>query len=134
MPNKGRGEIEIKVGGQSYVLRPSFGTMAEIEDATDKSAAELLLRGRNDASKLKAKEVVTVLWVAATRSKNRNVPSIEEFGEKIRREMGIVSATVTMLHFLGNSICSDEQREQAEAESQDEADPSEPSEEDKSSD
>lgn len=141
MPNKGRGEVELTVGGRTYVLRPSFETMAAIEDATDTGAVDLLTRGRENTASLKMNHVVTVLWVAAKKSKNRDVPPIEEFGELLRTKMGLIKAMTIMLHFLGNSLCSDKQREEAEAAAEDETrlrdavdtDPSQPSEEEKPS-
>jgi hypothetical protein len=33
MANKERGEVTLKLGGESYVLVPSFGAVCEIEDA-----------------------------------------------------------------------------------------------------
>lgn len=132
MSNKGRGEIELRVDGRSYVLRPSFETLSAIEDATDKGAAELLLSvGR---STMKLGDVVTVLWLAAKRSKNRDVPDIGKFGEKIRTELGMIKASRLMSEFLTNGVSSDKQIELAAQREEDEtkdADPSQPSEEKK---
>ena len=32
MANKARGEVELALGGEVYVLRPTFGAVCEIED------------------------------------------------------------------------------------------------------
>lgn len=132
MPNKGRGEIEFEVGGRSYILRPSFETLAAIEDATDKGAAELLLSVNTLTQKVK--HVVATLWVAAKRSGNGTLPGLNEFGELIRSDLGMAAASSIMREFLSIACCSDKQIAEAEDkenedEDETEAPPSKPSEE-----
>lgn len=130
MPNKGRGEVELTVDGRTYVLRPAFETLSAIEDATDKGVGELILSITTSSHKFK--DVVTTLWIAAKRSKNRDVPGLVEFGELIRTEMGMIPAARLMAEFLGNASISDKQlsviEQEAENDTKD-ADPSPPSEE-----
>ncbi len=137
MPNKGRGEVELEVDGRTYVLRPSFETMAAIESALDISGSELMTKGRNDPSSPKLIQMVTVLHLAIKGTKeNKRVPTIARFGESMRRELGVTGTCNVMMSFLVNSILSDAQREKIEAqfaEDEDddkdkESDPSEPSE------
>ena len=136
MPNKGRGEVKLEVGGRSFILRPSFELMTAIETATDKSVAELIV-GLGSTTKLT--DLVTVLWVAATRSKNRDVPPIEKLGEQILGEFGYAGAHTIVRDFLITGSSSDKQYEviqkeilQAEEASETkDADPSPPPEEEK---
>ncbi len=113
MPSKARGEVELKLDGRTYVLRPSFEIMSAIEDATEKGTIELLTQIQNQTVKMK--DVVASLWIAAKRSKNRDVPTIERFGENIRSEFGLVEAWRVLRDFLGVAVSTDKQLEEAEA-------------------
>lgn len=137
MPNKHRGEMVMKLDGREYVLRPSFGVIAEIEDATGKSIRSHMLSAGSDIegqAKATFKDAVTVLWLATKGSKNRDVPSIEDFGELIRAKMGFALAVVLMGQFCGNACLTDDQLEEIhkiveEKQGTKDADPSQPSEE-----
>ncbi len=131
MLNKARGEVELKVDGRSYILRPSFKVLSAIEDATQKSTMELLAGIRSGRPLMK--DIVVTLWVAAHGNKdNRDVPGVEDFGESIRRKEGLIKVGSVMLAFLGSSVATDEQLkdaiEQEEESDTKDADPSQPSE------
>jgi hypothetical protein len=129
--NKARGEVELEVGGRSYVLRPSFETLSAIEDATGKGAMDLILSIRSTT--ITMKDIVVILWIAAKGSKNKEIPKVAEFGEDIRRGQGLTAAGWIALGFLSSSISTDEQMEEAAKEAEEgdtkDVDPSEPSEE-----
>ena len=56
MANKERGEVTLALGGESYVLVPSFGAVCEIEDAL---GANLFTLGRRLAiTEITAREVI----------------------------------------------------------------------------
>ncbi|MEE8499521.1 MAG: GTA-gp10 family protein, partial [Kiloniellales bacterium] len=56
MANKERGEVTLELGGESYVLVPSFGAVCEIEDAL---GANLFTLGRRLAlAEITAREVI----------------------------------------------------------------------------
>ena len=56
MANAARGEVTLRLGGESYVLRPSFGAICEIEDALGANLFEL---GRKlERAEIAAKELV----------------------------------------------------------------------------
>lgn len=106
--NRARGEIEFEVDGRSYILRPSFELLSVVEDATDKGAIELLQLLQTD--RCRSKDTVTTLWIAAKANKNnKNVPEIEEFGENIRNEIGLIPASRIMLKFLTVALSTNKQ-------------------------
>ncbi len=56
MANKERGEVTLALGGESYVLVPSFGAVCEIEDAL---GANLFILGRRLANaEITAREAI----------------------------------------------------------------------------
>ncbi len=56
MANKERGEVTLALGGESYVLAPSFGAVCEIEDAL---GTNLFILGRRLAiADIAAREVI----------------------------------------------------------------------------
>ena len=56
MANKERGEVTLALGGESYVLVPSFGAVCEIEDAL---GTNLFILGRRLAiAEITAREVI----------------------------------------------------------------------------
>ena len=112
------------------MLRPSFGTMCEIEDALGKGGSELV-----SGSDLSMKQSMTIIWLAAKGTDdNENVPKLMTLGEQIRKQYGGGKAARIALQFLVNGILSDEQRvevaeEAARIEAEEEtkdADPKEP--------
>ncbi len=56
MTNTARGEVAFELGGETYVLRPSFGAVAEIEDAIGTNLFEM---GRKlERAEITARELV----------------------------------------------------------------------------
>ncbi len=56
MANKARGEVTLELGGETYVLVPSFGAICEIED---KIGASLLNLGRRlELAEISASDLV----------------------------------------------------------------------------
>lgn len=112
MPNSKRGEMDLEVGDRTYLLRSSFDAMTAIEDATDKGVGELLLSVAT--ATFKFRDAVMVLWVAARRSGNKDLPSFDKFGELLRTEVGAAAAGSKMREFLSIASASDQQLADAE--------------------
>lgn len=128
--NAARGEVSLEMDGKEYVLRPEFETMLKIEDATGKGAMQMLRHGGDDL--LTFREITTILWLAARESGNKAVGKFETFGEKLRKELGMVRSLRVALAFLGSAVSSEDQIEAVVAaldeDGEADADPSEPSE------
>ncbi len=66
MANKARGEVKLDLGGESYVLRPTFGAVCEIEDAI---GTNLFDAGRKlERAEITAKEMVKLTHACLTQS------------------------------------------------------------------
>jgi hypothetical protein len=66
MANKERGEVTLELGGESYVLVPSFGAVCEIEDAL---GANLFSLGRRLAlAEITAREVLDLAHACLAQS------------------------------------------------------------------
>ena len=66
MTNTARGEVAFELGGETYVLRPSFGAVAEIEDAIGTNLFEM---GRKlERAEVTARELVTFAHACVTQS------------------------------------------------------------------
>ncbi len=64
MANKERGEVTLALGGEKYVLAPSFGAVCEIEDAL---GASLFILGRRLATtETTAREVIDLAHACLT--------------------------------------------------------------------
>ena len=64
MANKERGEVTLKLGGEIYVLAPSFGAVCEIEDAL---GTNLFILGRRLANtEIAAREVIDLTHACLT--------------------------------------------------------------------
>ena len=61
MANKARGEVTLELGGETYVLRPEFGVIAEIEDELDTDMFRLGMRA--EQFKFRVKELAHALRV-----------------------------------------------------------------------
>jgi Phage tail tube protein, GTA-gp10 len=56
MANSARGEVSLRLGGETYVLRPTFGAVCEIEDALGSSLYEI---GRRlESAEITARDLV----------------------------------------------------------------------------
>ncbi len=124
------GELDLELGGKSYVLRPSFEVMQAVENLTGKACSEIIMDINRGTPR--ATEIVQVLWSGASRN-NKKVPAFGKFGQLLSREMGIPNAGALAGIFLTNGMLSDDQleahaakveaEEEAEAQSAEESDP-----------
>ena len=77
MANKHRGEVEVKLGGTAYTLRPTFAALAEIEDKTD--ARLVTLARRFAEGDVGVRDVAVVLWAGMGES----APSLDDVGRLV---------------------------------------------------
>ncbi|MFQ6016783.1 MAG: gene transfer agent family protein [Kiloniellaceae bacterium] len=56
MANEARGEVELKLGGKIYLLRPTFGAVAEIEEAIETNLYDI--GQRLERAQITARELV----------------------------------------------------------------------------
>jgi hypothetical protein len=82
MANKQRGEVTITLMGKTYVLRPTFEAMCEIEDRLDTAMPDLLIRFQN--GDVRYKHIATIIWAGMWAYDKDSAPSYEEVGEMIR--------------------------------------------------
>ena len=66
MANAARGEVTLELGGERYVLRPTFGAVCEIEDAIGTSLFEI--GSRLERAEITARELVDFAHACLTRS------------------------------------------------------------------
>ncbi len=66
MANKARGEVTLELGGETYVLIPSFGAVSEIED---KIGANLVNLGRRlELAEISARELAGLAHACITQA------------------------------------------------------------------
>ena len=92
MANKARGEVKLELGGEIYVLRPTFGAVCEIEDAIGTNLFDI---GRKlERAEITAQELVKLTHACIVQSGT----SIEQdkLGELIVEQgsLGIIAALV----------------------------------------
>lgn len=111
--NKHRGEMELKLGGKTYVLRPSFAAIVEFEDKSGMTAFEAMkMAGERCAVPMKA---ITAAFWAGIRGgweDKKRPPSFEEIGEAVQAD-GLASLIPQYVEFLGNALSSDAQLAEA---------------------
>ncbi len=92
MANKARGEVELDLGGKTYVLRPTFGAVCEIEDAIGTNLFDI---GR----KLERAEITVqdlVKFTHACIAQSGASIDLDKLGESIvaQGSLGVIAALV----------------------------------------
>ena len=104
MANREIGEVEITIGAQAYLLRPTFSALAEIEDKADKSLMDLAQQ--MGAGKIKFKDVVAIVYggiLGATPDGAKMPFSYNELGNMIA-ESGYLKLPGPVTMFFLNAI------------------------------
>jgi len=112
MANKHRGEIELTLGGRTFLLRPTFEALVEFEDKSGMTAFEAL-KSLLESQRAPAKAVAAAFWAgirAAWKSEDGRCPSFGEIGLLIQKD-GLKSVIENYSKFLTFSISSDEEVE-----------------------
>lgn len=119
MANKFRGEVDIILGGNQYVLRPTFEALVEFEDRSGKTAYEAMrdmVEGRGFSAK-----VVCAAFYAGMRAgwppvSHMRMPSYGEVGALIQAE-GLMNPAVMAAFgaFLTRALSSDADLKREEA-------------------
>ena len=102
MANESRGEVEVRLDGKAYTMRPTFQALADIESRTGMSIGELLQRlteGKFGVTH------VTIVIHAGLRAFDERAPSFEEVGEMIVGQ-GLASVIGAAAGFLAGAIAS----------------------------
>ncbi len=99
MANKARGEVTLKLGGETYVLVPSFGVIAEIEDELDTNMFKL--GARVDQLDFNAKDLVRT--VQAILKANGHEVAEDRLAEAIAEE-GAGPVLVPLIAFIGSYV------------------------------
>ncbi len=92
MANKARGEVKLELGGETYVLRPTFGAVCEIEDAI---GANLFDMGRKlERAEITARDLVK--FTQACIAQSGTSIDVDKLGEAIvaQGSLGVVTALV----------------------------------------
>lgn len=116
MANPHRGEIEIKIGAETFNLCPTFQALCEFEEKagiTTFEAAQNLFEG-----KAPAQVMVSAVWAgirgAAAPGKEDQCPSWMAVGQKMQ-SAGIPTFLPKVFQFLTNALASDEDIKTQEA-------------------
>lgn len=94
--NKHRGEVEIELGGKTYVIRPTFQCMCEIEAGTGKGVMALAIAwaarnfGIADAA---------VIVTAGMKAAGEEGATLQKVGDMIF-EVGLANVTAPIAKFL----------------------------------
>lgn len=97
MANEVRGEVEIKLGGKRYSLRPTYEALAEIENLTD--AGLIKLAGRFQEGDIRIKDVVAIIWAGM----GDDAPAIDEVGRLVVAQ-GLADLTAVAGIFLAAAL------------------------------
>ena len=95
MANKARGEVTLNLGGETYVLVPSFGVVCEIEDELDDNLFHIGMRA--EELKFNAKDLVRTVQVIV--KANGYEVTEDNLAEAIAKE-GASSAVVALITFV----------------------------------
>ncbi len=103
MANKHRGEVDITLLGKTWTLRPTFGALAEIEDATGMGLAAIVQRFASGAFGIADVAIVLREGMRAVRD---DVPDLETIKPAIVEE-GFGTYALAAGEFLGNAVLGD---------------------------
>ena len=90
MANKARGEVKLELGGETYVLRPSFGAVCEIEEAIGTNLFDI---GRKlERAEITAQELVKLTHACIAQSGTSI--EMDKLGEQIvaQGSLGVIAA------------------------------------------
>ncbi len=100
MANKHRGEVDITLLGESWTLRPTFGALAEIEDATGLGLAAVVQRFASGAFGIADVAIVLREGMRAVRD---DAPDLEAIKPAIIEE-GFGKYALAAGEFLSNAV------------------------------
>lgn len=120
MPNRVIGEIEIKLGGKTYTLKPSFQSIAEIEDRSGLGIAALA--SKISKGNIGLKDAAALIYGGLIGSGETSL-RFEEVGEMIRRE-GPIKFFGIASEFLASCLKGDEEDQKAVKEGKSQAEQS----------
>lgn len=103
MANKHRGEVNITLLGKTWTLRPTFGALAEIEDATGMGLAAVIQRFASGAFSI---EDVAIVLHEGMRAVHDDAPDLEAIKHAIIEE-GFSTYAFAAGEFLGNAVLRD---------------------------
>lgn len=94
MANEKRGEIELKLNGSTYTLRPTFRAFAEIESRV---GPLFDVWGRVQSGSLVS--VATIIWSAVTDGGRERRPTLDEIGQAVM-DVGLSELSKPIGEFL----------------------------------
>ena len=94
MENNERGEVDITLGGKSYVMRPAYSAIVKIEKALGTRMVPLMNRLQRQDIGVEDVAVCICAFIACNKD-NRNPPSLDDVGEAVVRE-GFTSAVLPL--------------------------------------
>lgn len=99
MANAARGDVTLRLGGELYVLRPSFAALTEIESALGIGLVELAERFRD--RRYGVRELAAVAHAGAKAA--GHAESLPELGEKLAAA-GLVAVAPAVFDFVHNAL------------------------------
>ena len=119
MANRQRGEVKIILDDKTYVMRPTFEALCEIEDALDTSIPDLILMFRD--GNIRLKNIAAIVWGGIWGYDKKNALSMEEVGELITKTgmmnilgLGMDDGTNPVLQFMTYGLIGDKSIDEAE--------------------
>ena len=100
MANKQRGEVEVRLGGRTWTMRPTFQAIAEIEDRTGLGMVELVVRFSD--GRFGVTHMTAVIW-AGIHAAHDDAPDFDEVGEMVVKH-GIQRLAVAVGAFLATVL------------------------------
>ena len=119
MANKSRGEVELKIAGQEFTIRPTFGALCELEDRTGLSVLQIV--ASMEGGKVRLKTLAQILWAGMYGYDEKTTMTINDVGELIMKE-GLVRVVEQVdeegispiTQFLLNGVLGGEEVEETE--------------------
>lgn len=100
LPNKQRNELTVILGDKTYLVKPTFNFIAQIEDYFDEPLTEIVL-GKLQTGRIKVSEIATI--IAAGIEGAGGTPDLEEIKEAIA-DAGTIVAIDAIAQLLTNSF------------------------------
>jgi len=100
MPNKERGEMEIKISGGTYLMRPTFSCLCEIEDRA--GVGLQAVAGKVMDGNLGIRDIVAIIYGGLVGS-GSNPFGYDELGDIIAKE-GYTKYMTPSVEFLNRAL------------------------------
>jgi hypothetical protein len=99
--NSIKGQVEVEICGDKYLLTPDFEALLEIEAKAECSLPSIIVRASQEQMRLK--DVVAIIYGGLKGTSKKDAPSYQAVGQMVMKH-GLVDLMVPTVKFLHGAL------------------------------